>query len=404
MSSDYLLQLSFIMHKSYVPVVSDMSFLYSSESVSEGHPDKICDQVSDAIVDAVIAQDPKARIAVETAVKTGVVWVFGELTTSATIDVEDIVRNKLREIGYTNAEYGISDECGVLISLSKQSPDIAQGVNKSSDHEQGAGDQGMMYGYASHETDQFMPAPILLSHALLKKRREVKSKLLYLRPDAKAQVTIEYSDHGVPTRCHTVVLSTQHDADVSQETIRTDLLEHVIKPVLGKYFDEHTIVHINPTGRFVIGGPQGDSGLTGRKIIVDAYGGVGRHGGGAFSGKDPSKVDRSGAYAARYIAKHLVAAGICERCEVQLAYAIGVADPVSVYVDDFGTSTLSKEQLEALVRTHFPLKPADIIRELHLLQPQYARTAVFGHFGREDVSWEALDRLETLKNALSQRQ
>ena len=377
-----------------------MKQLFTSESVSQGHPDKLCDQCSDAILDAILEQDPDARVAVECLTKTGLVVVAGEVTTSAYVDVQSIVRETIKRIGYTDPAYEFDYTCGVLVSLSEQSPDIAQGVDETSDHEQGAGDQGLMFGYACDDTPQLMPLPIQLSHELVKRQAQVRSEkiLAYLRPDAKAQVTVEYADDE-PVRVHTVVLSTQHDPGVSLESLRADVREHILAPVLGEYFDKDTVVHINPTGIFVKGGPVADAGLTGRKIIVDTYGGFARHGGGAFSGKDPSKVDRSASYAARYVAKNIVAAGLARRCEVQLGYAIGVAQPVSVRVDCFGTNAVDVSSLEAAVREVFSLTPKGIVEMLDLLRPIYAQTAAYGHFGRDDIQvpWEATDKVSALK-------
>ena len=377
--------------------------LFTSESVSQGHPDKLCDQCSDAILDEILKQDPHARVAVECLTKTGLVVVAGEVTTNAYVDVQAIVRETIKQAGYTDPAYEFDHNCGVLVSLSEQSPDIAQGVDEAQNHEQGAGDQGLMFGFACDETKQLMPLPIQLSHELVKKQSSARETGLldYLRPDAKAQVTVEYVD-SKPVRVHTVVLSTQHDPGVSLKQLRSDVKKHIILPVLGEWFDEETILHINPTGIFVQGGPVADAGLTGRKIIVDTYGGYARHGGGAFSGKDPSKVDRSAAYAARYIAKNIVAAGLARRCEVQLAYAIGVAQPVSVLVDCFGTETVSVSSIQSAVREVFPLTPKAIIQELDLLRPIYAQTAAFGHFGREDIAvpWERTDKVSALKEFL----
>ena len=383
-------------------MLNNRSFLFTSESVAEGHPDKLCDQVSDALLDEFLKYDSDSRVAVECFTKTGFIVVGGEVTSKASFDVTDVVRKTVIEAGYDKQKYGFDgNTCGVIIALSKQSPDIAQGVNSSEVKEQGAGDQGLMFGYATNETENYMPLPITLAHDLLKKRSELrKNKVLdYLGPDAKSQVTIEY-EGGKPKRAHTIVLSTQHDENVTLELIRKDMIEKVIKPVCGKWIDERTIFHVNPTGKFVIGGPVGDAGLTGRKIIVDSYGGFGRHGGGAFSGKDPSKVDRSAAYAARYIAKNVVASGLADNCEVQISYAIGIAEPVSVFVHCFETNKIPEEKIEELIRKNFPLKPADIIRELDLKKPIYKKTAVFGHFGRNDVSWERLDKVDVLKSAL----
>lgn len=374
--------------------------LFTSESVAEGHPDKLCDQVSDALLDEFLRHDPDSRVAIECFTKTGFIVVGGEVTSKASFDISDVVRKTIIEAGYDNLKYGFDgNTCGVIVSLSKQSPDIAQGVNADEQKEQGAGDQGLMFGYATNETPEYMPLPIMLAHDLLRKRRELRKegKFNYLGPDAKSQVTVEYQD-GKPKRVHTVVLSSQHDENVSLDYLKQDLIEKVIKPVCGSWMDESTVLHINPTGKFVIGGPVGDAGLTGRKIIVDSYGGYGRHGGGAFSGKDPSKVDRSAAYAARYIAKNIVAAGLAEQCEVQISYAIGIAEPVSVLVNCFGTNKIPEDQIEALVRMHFPLKPADIISHLELKRPIYKKTAVFGHFGRNepDFKWEKLDKVALL--------
>jgi len=380
-----------------------MRHFFTSESVTEGHPDKICDQISDAVLDAILAQDPEAHVACECAATTGMVLVMGEITTSAYVPIEKIVRDKIVEIGYDRAKYGFDGHsCAVLTTLDEQSPDIAQGVVRQ-DADQGAGDQGMMFGYACDETPEYMPTAIALAHRLTRRLAEVRKDgtLPYLRPDGKAQVTVEYDDDRV-VRIDAVVLSTQHAPDVSQETIREDMLKHVIRAVLpAQLLDDATHYFVNPTGRFVIGGPQGDSGLTGRKIIVDTYGGYGHHGGGAFSGKDPSKVDRSGAYAARYVAKNLVAAGLARKCEIGLAYAIGVAKPVSVFVDSFGTGALPDDRLSEIVNQCFDLRPAAIIRDLDLKRPIYAQTAAYGHFGRNDLDlpWEKLDRVDALRKA-----
>ena len=379
-----------------------MRHLFTSESVTEGHPDKICDQISDSILDAILAQDPNAHVACECATTTGMVLVMGEITTSAYVPISDIVRRKVVEIGYDRAKYGFDGHsCSVLVSLDEQSPDIAQGVNREVDEDQGAGDQGMMFGYACDETAEYMPLAISLAHKLTHRLSEVRKDgtLSYLRPDGKAQVTIEYDDDRAE-RIEAVVVSTQHAPEVSQEQIYADLVEHVIRPVLPKgMLDDATKIYVNPTGRFVVGGPQGDSGLTGRKIIVDTYGGYARHGGGAFSGKDPTKVDRSAAYAGRYVAKNLVAAGLAKRCEIELAYAIGVARPVSLLVDTQGTGALPDEKLAELVGRCFDLRPAGIIEMLDLRRPIYRQTAAFGHFGRTDIDlpWERTDRVEQLR-------
>ena len=383
-----------------------MRRLFTSESVSEGHPDKICDQISDAVLDAMLAEDPRSRVACETMVTTGQVIVSGEVTTEARVDIQELVRDVIRSIGYTDSAYGFDHRsCGVLLALHTQSPDISQGVTEGEGlHEdQGAGDQGMMFGYACRETPELMPMPIMLSHKLVMALAKLRHSgtFPYLRPDSKSQVTVEYED-DTPVRVHTVVISTQHDPNVSHSRIRSDMIEQVVNEVIPTDFlDSDTVFHINPTGRFVVGGPHGDTGLTGRKIIVDTYGGVGRHGGGAFSGKDPSKVDRSAHYAARYVAKNVVKAGLAGRCEVQLAYAIGVAEPVSIVVDTFGTGTISEADISALIRSHFELRPAGIIRSLDLLRPVYKRTAAYGHFGREDegFTWERTDKAETLQAA-----
>ena len=390
--------------------------LFTSESVTEGHPDKICDQISDAILDALLAEDPESRVACETATTTGLVVLMGEISTTARIDYQQLVRDTIREIGYTRGKYGFDcDTCAVLTALHEQSPDIAQGVDhaleeregeKEWDLNQGAGDQGLMFGYACRETEELMPYPISLAHKLCRKLAELRKtkKLPYLRPDGKSQVTVEYDENGKPARLDAVVLSTQHDPDVSQEKIHADIKKYIFDEVLpAELVDGHTRFYINPTGRFVIGGPNGDAGLTGRKIIVDTYGGYARHGGGAFSGKDPSKVDRSAAYAARYVAKNLVAAGLAGSVEIQLSYAIGVATPTSVSVNSFGTGKLSDEQLCDIVRKEFDLRPAGIIRMLDLKRPIYRQVAAYGHFGREDLSlpWEKTDRAEQLKKYLA---
>jgi S-adenosylmethionine synthetase len=379
-------------------------FLFTSESVSEGHPDKIADQVSDAILDAILADDPNARVACETFVKTGMVLVGGEITTSAWVDVEHITRDVIKQIGYNSSEMGFDwQSCAVMSAIGKQSPDIAKGVDKKNKEEQGAGDQGFMFGYASNETDVLMPAPITYAHRLVMKQAELRKqkKLPWLRPDAKSQITFRYLDNK-PVSIDTVVLSTQHDPDISQNDLVEAVIEEIIKPALPKeLLSNNTRFLVNPTGRFVIGGPLGDCGLTGRKIIVDTYGGMARHGGGCFSGKDPSKVDRSGAYACRYVAKNIVAAGIAERCEIQISYAIGVAEPVAIHIETFGTGKISDSRIIDLIRAHFDLRPFGIIKMLDLLHPLYLATASYGHFGREDlhVSWEKTDKADILRDA-----
>lgn len=375
--------------------------LFTSESVSEGHPDKIADQISDAVLDAILTQDPRARVACETFVKTGMVLVGGEITTSAWVDIEEITRNTVREIGYVHSDMGFDgSSCAVLNAIGKQSPDINQGVDRANPEEQGAGDQGLMFGYASNETDVLMPAPITYAHRLVQRQAEVRKsgELSWLRPDAKSQLTFIYED-GRPVGIDTVVLSTQHDEQISQAELREAVIETIIKPVLpAEWFPaSQERIFINPTGKFVIGGPMGDCGLTGRKIIVDTYGGMARHGGGAFSGKDPSKVDRSAAYAARYVAKNIVAAGLAERCEIQISYAIGVAEPTSISLETFGTSPYSEEKLIALVRKHFDLRPYGLIQMLDLERPIYQATAAYGHFGRTEFPWEKTDRAEALR-------
>ncbi len=379
-----------------------MRHLFTSESVTEGHPDKICDQISDAVLDAILAQDPDAHVACECAATTGMVLVMGEITTSAYVPIDQIARKKVVEIGYNRAKYGFDGtSCAVLVSVDEQSPDIARGVNRAAAEDQGAGDQGMMFGFACDETPELMPLPISLAHRLARRLAEVRKNgtLPYLRPDGKSQVTVEYDDDRV-VRIEAVVLSTQHAPDVAQKQIYHDLMTHVVRPILPpELLDENTKYFVNPTGRFVIGGPQGDSGLTGRKIIVDTYGGYARHGGGAFSGKDPSKVDRSAAYAMRHVAKNLVAAGLAKRCEVGVAYAIGVAKPVSVFVNSEGTGAFDDARLAEIVQEVFDLRPAAIIRDLDLKRPIYAQTAAYGHFGRDDLDlpWERLDKVEALK-------
>ena len=391
-----------------------MRRLFTSESVTEGHPDKICDQISDAVLDSILARDPMARVACETAVTTGMVLVMGEISTSCYVDIPKVVRKTIREIGYDRAKYGFDcDTCSVLTSIDEQSGDIAMGVDEALESREGekdeveavgAGDQGMMFGFATNETPEYMPSPIAMAHRLSRRLTEVRKNgtLSYLRPDGKIQVTVEYDDNKV-VRIDAIVISTQHDEHVSQEQIREDLMEHVIRAVIpAELLDESTKYYINPTGRFVVGGPQGDSGLTGRKIIVDTYGGYGRHGGGAFSGKDPTKVDRSAAYAARWVAKNLVAAGIADKLEIQLAYAIGVAKPVSIEVETFGTGKLSDEEITNIVEKVFDLRPGAIIRDLDLRRPLYRQTAAYGHFGRNDLNlpWEQLNKVEEIKKYL----
>ena len=391
--------------------------LFTSESVTEGHPDKICDAISDSVLDALLAQDPMSRVACETACTTGLVLVMGEITTKANVDFQKVVRDTICEIGYNNGDYGFDgNTCGVMIALDKQSTDIAMGVDKALEAKEnkmtdadieaiGAGDQGMMFGYATDETEEYMPYPISLAHKLTRQLTKVRKDgtLPYLRPDGKSQVTVEYDENGKPVHINAVVLSTQHAPEIPQEQIHEDIQKYVFDPVLPTHMiDATTKFFINPTGRFVIGGPNGDSGLTGRKIIVDTYGGYARHGGGAFSGKDCTKVDRSACYAARYVAKNLVAAGLAKRCEIQLSYAIGVAQPTSVMIDTFGTGVKSEEELEAIVRENFDLRPAGIIKMLNLRRPIYKQTSAYGHFGRNDLNlpWEALDKVEILKSYL----
>ncbi len=391
--------------------------LFTSESVTEGHPDKMCDQISDAILDALLAQDPMSRVACETAITTGLVLVMGEITTQGYVDIQKTVRETIREIGYDRAKYGFDcDTCGVIVALDEQSTDIAMGVDKALEAKEhtmtdeqieaiGAGDQGMMFGYATNETPEYMPYPIALAHQLARQLTKVRKDgtLSYLRPDGKTQVTVEYDENGKAKRLDAVVLSTQHDEDVTQEQIHEDIKKYVFDPILpAEMIDDDTKFFINPTGRFVIGGPHGDSGLTGRKIIVDTYGGYARHGGGAFSGKDATKVDRSAAYAARYVAKNIVAAGLADQCEIQLSYAIGVARPTSIMVDTFGTGKLDNEKLVEIIRENFDLRPAGIIKMLDLRRPIYKQTAAYGHFGRDDLNlpWEATDMADTLKKYL----
>lgn len=391
--------------------------LFTSESVTEGHPDKMCDQISDAILDEILKNDPNARVACETTVTTGLVLVAGEITTSVYVDIPSIVRNTIKEIGYTRAKYGFdADTCAVLTAIDEQSPDIKRGVDVAlearegkieSDEALGAGDQGLMFGYACDETEELMPLPIFLAHRLAKQLAKVRKDgtVAYLRPDGKTQVTVEYDENERPVRVDTIVISTQHHEEITNEQIEHDVMEHVVKPIVPSFLlDEETKYFINPSGRFVIGGPQGDAGLTGRKIIVDTYGGYARHGGGAFSGKDPTKVDRSAAYAARYVAKNIVAAGLAEKCEVQLAYAIGVAEPVSILINTFDTGKVKEEQLVQVVRKLFDLSPSGIIKMLNLKRPIYRQVATYGHFGRNDLSlpWEKTDKVESIRKALAE--
>jgi len=386
--------------------------LFTSESVTEGHPDKICDQISDAVLDAIFEQDPFARVACETSVTTGLVLVAGEITTECYVDIQGIVRDTIKGIGYTRAKFGFDgDTCGVLVAIDRQSDDIALGVNNALESKEGsmddgveaigAGDQGIMFGYACKETPELMPLPISLAHKLARQLALVRKNgtLKYLRPDGKTQVTVEYDENGIPSRVDTVLISTQHSPDVTQDKIEKDLIKYVIEPIIPDELLQNTRYFVNPTGRFVIGGPQGDAGLTGRKIIVDTYGGYARHGGGAFSGKDPTKVDRSAAYAARYVAKNIVAAGLADKCEIELAYAIGVARPVSIMVETFGTGKIAEEKISELISKHFDLRPGAIIRDLDLRKPIYKQTAAYGHFGRSDIDlpWERTDRAELLK-------
>ena len=385
-------------------LMSKKRMIMSSESVTEGHPDKMCDLISDAILDEALKQDRYSRVAIETGTKNGGVMVFGEMTTGGYIDIPKVVRNTIKNIGYTKSEYGIEWEtCSVWVQITEQSPDISQGVSEGKGlyREQGAGDQGMMYGFACNETKELMPLPISLAHKLTKRLSNVRKNgdISYLRPDGKAQVSVEYNENGKPLRVDTIVVSTQHDGGISHDRIRNDVIEKIIKPICKDWIDKNTTFHVNPTGAFVRGGPYADAGLTGRKIIVDTYGGIGRHGGGAFSGKDPTKVDRSAAYVARYIAKNIVAASIADRCEIQLAYAIGVAEPVSINIECFGTNKIPDDEIEKIVMEFFPLTPSDILKHLDLRRPIFTKTAAYGHFGRNDpdFTWEKTDKAELIK-------
>lgn len=376
-----------------------MKKIITSESVTEGHPDKVCDQISDSILDALLEKDPESRVAVETMTKNSMIVIAGEVTTKANIDYQEVVRETLKKIGYTDPRFGIDyQDCAVLVSIQKQSPDIAQGVNAKTPEEQGAGDQGMMYGYATDETPELMPLPIILAHKLTKRLAEVRKEgiIPHLGPDGKSQVSVEYEDEK-PKRVTAVVIAQQHTDEISEEELKEKIMEEVIKPIVGEWVDSETKYYINATGKFIIGGPEGDAGLTGRKIIVDTYGGVGRHGGGAFSGKDPSKVDRSGAYAARWVAKNIVAAGLAKKCEVQLSYAIGVPEPTSIYIDTFGTGTIPDEKIAEKVKKVFDLRPGIIIKELNLKRPIYSKYAAYGHFGRKDAPWEETNKINELK-------
>ena len=378
------------------------NYVFTSESVGEGHPDKVCDQVSDAILDAYLEKDKESRVAVECFAKGNLFLIGGEITSKAEVNIEEIARKKIKEIGYDDEKCSFNFKtCNIILNITKQSPDIAQGVDQKNEKEQGAGDQGIMFGYATDETEEYMPLAIILSHKLLRKLSELRKnkEIKFIGSDAKSQVSVEYLDEK-PSRIKAIVLSVHHNETKNLEELRKELIEKVIVPVCGDFIDKETKIYVNPTGKFVIGGPVADAGLTGRKIIVDTYGGYARHGGGCFSGKDPSKVDRSAAYAARYIAKNIVASGIADKCEIQLSYAIGIAEPISIYVDCFGTNKISSDKIELLIKKYFPIKPADIIEKLDLKNPIYSKTAVFGHFGREEFSWEKLDKVELLKEAV----